>query len=309
MPYPIEEKLVVAVASSALFALDEADRVFRTQGVNAYREYQREHEKDVLSPGVAFPFVRRFLELNNLFPERQPVEVVLLSRNDSDTGMRVFNSIEHYNLGIIRAAFTRGNSPFRYIPAYNVSLFLSANAGDVSEAIAKGFPAGLVLPSAALDDDSDRELRVAFDFDGVIADDSSEKVYQEKGITAFYRAEVAHADDAISPGPLGDLFRKLGNLRALEDEREESDPAYRRFLKTAIVTARSAPAHRRVVSTLRSWHITVDETHFLGGMDKGRILATLRPHIFFDDQQHPHLDSARSFTPSVHIPFGAAGQR
>lgn len=309
MPYPIEEKLVIAVASSALFALDEADAVFRSKGVRAYRKYQREHEKDVLAPGVAFPFVRRFLELNTVFPERQPAEVVLLSRNDSDTGMRVFNSIEHYKLGIIRAAFTRGNSPFRYIPAYNVSLFLSANASDVTEAIGNGYPAGLVLPSAADDDAADAELRVAFDFDGVIADDSAEQVFQKDGIEAFYNSETEKAQTAIAPGPLGDLFRKLGNLRILEDEREEQDRNYRRFLKTAIVTARSAPAHSRVVNTLRSWNITVDETHFLGGMDKGRILETLKPHIFFDDQQHPHLDAARKFTPSVHIPFGAAAFR
>ena len=235
--------------------------------------------------------------------------MVLLSRNDSDTGMRVFNSIEHYKLGIIRAAFTRGNSPFRYIPAYNVSLFLSANESDVTEALGKGYPAGRVLPSASADDETDAELRVAFDFDGVIADDSAEKIYQTEGIEAFYDSETAHAETAISPGPLGDLFRKLGILRALEeDEREEQDPTYRRFLKTAIVTARSAPAHHRVVNTLRSWNISVDETHFLGGMDKGRILETLRPHIFFDDQQHPHLDAARNFTPSVHIPFGIAAK-
>jgi len=309
MPFPIEEKLVIAVASSALFQLDEADAVFRTQGVRAYREYQRKHENDVLAPGIAFPFVRRFLELNEIFPQRQPAEVVLLSRNDNDTGMRVFNSIEHYELGIIRAAFTRGNSPFRYIPAYNVSLFLSANASDVEEALAKGYPAGAVLPSASGDDEADDELRVAFDFDGVIADDSAEKIYQQKGIEAFHAQEAKNGDRAIAPGPLTDLFRKLGMLRALEDEREEADPAYRRFLKTAIVTARSAPAHKRVITTLREWNITVDETHFLGGMDKGRILRTLRPHIFFDDQRHPHLDAAKDFTPSVHIPFGVAADK
>ena len=309
MPFPIEEKLVVAVASSALFQLDEADAVFRTEGVRAYRAYQRKHERDVLSPGIAFPFVRRLLELNRVFPDNEPVEVVLLSRNDNDTGMRVFNSIEHYGLGIIRAAFTRGNSPFRYIPAYNVSLFLSANSSDVAEALANGYPAGVVLPSAADDDAADDELRVAFDFDGVIADDSAEKVYKEEGIAAFHAREAADGDRAIAPGPLTDLFRKLGNLRALEDAREEADPHYRRFLKTAIVTARSAPAHRRVITTLRSWNITVDETHFLGGMDKGRILRILKPHIFFDDQQHPHLDAAKDFTPSVHIPFGICGRR
>ncbi len=304
MSYPIEEKLVIAVASSALFELDEADAVFREKGVRAYRDYQRAHENDVLKPGIAFPFVRRFLELNKIFPERQPAEVVLLSRNDSDTGLRVFTSIEHYGLGIVRAAFTRGNSPFRYIPAYNVSLFLSANEEDVIEALSHGYPAGRVLPSVTSDDKTDDELRVAFDFDGVIADDSAEQVFKKEGIDAFYSSETEKAQTAIASGPLGDLFRKLGNLRTLEDEREEQDRNYHRFLKTAIVTARSAPAHRRVINTLRSWNITVDETHFLGGMDKGRILETLRPHIFFDDQEHPHLDSAQAFTPSVHIPFG-----
>lgn len=309
MAYPIEEKLVIAVASSALFQLDKADAVFREHGIRAYREFQREHENEVLKPGIAFPFVRRFLELNTIFPERQPAEVVLLSRNDSDTGLRVFTSIEHYKLGIIRAAFTRGNSPFRYIPAYNVSLFLSANESDVNEAIKQGYPAGVVLPSTATDDGDDSELRVAFDFDGVIADDSAEKVFQQEGIEAFYQSETEKSDIAIAPGPLADLFRKLGNLRTLEDEREEQDRQYKRFLKTAIVTARSAPAHRRVVTTLRNWNITVDETHFLGGMSKGRILSALRPHIFFDDQQHPHLDAAKDFTPSVHIPFGIAAKK
>ena len=304
MSYPIEEKLVIAVAASALFELDEADAVFREKGVRAYRDYQRTHENDVLKPGIAFPFVRRFLELNKVFPDSQPAEVVLLSRNDSDTGLRVFTSIEHYGLGIVRAAFTRGNSPFRYIPAYNVSLFLSANEEDVIEALNHGYPAGRVLPSVTSDDKTDNELRVAFDFDGVIADDSAEQVFKKEGIDAFYNSETEKAQTAIASGPLGDLFRKLGNLRALEDEREEQDRNYHRFLKTAIVTARSAPAHRRVINTLRSWNITVDETHFLGGMDKGRILETLRPHIFFDDQQHPYLDTAQHFTPSVHIPFG-----
>lgn len=309
MSYPIDTKLVIAVASSALFQLDEADAVFRKEGIRAYRAYQREHENDVLKPGIAFPFVRRFLELNKIFPECQPAEVVLLSRNDSDTGLRVFTSIEHYGLGIVRAAFTRGNSPFRYIPSYNVSLFLSANEQDVTVALNHGYPAGLVLPSLACDEEADDELRVAFDFDGVIADDSAEQIFQQEGIDAFYASETEKAQTAIAQGPLGDLFRKLGNLRTLEDELEEKDRNYRRFLKTAIVTARSAPAHKRVIHTLRSWNISVDETHFLGGMDKGRILETLRPHIFFDDQQHPHLDSAKAFTPSVHIPFGIAAAK
>ena len=309
IPYPIEEKLVIGLASSALFKLDEADEIFRKEGLASYRKYQYEHEKDLLEPGIAFPFIRRFLELNKLFPEVEPVEVVLLSHNDPDTGMRVFNSIHHYQLDISRAAFTTGNSPFRYIPAYNVALFLSANEKDVCEALAKGYPAGMVLDSKLNDDPNDNELRIAFDFDGVLADDSAEAIYKSSGINKFYISETEKADVPHPPGPLADLFTKLGRLRALEDEKCKKDPSYTRFLKTSIVTARSAPAHRRVATTLRKWDISVDETFFLGGMNKGRILSLLRPHIFFDDQKAPHLEMAKYYTPSVHIPFGVGGTK
>lgn len=304
MAYQIEDKLVIGVASSALFELDEADEIFRRDGLAAYRAYQLEHQRDILKKGVAFPFVKRLLALNRFHPETQPVEVVLLSHNDPDTGLRVFNSIQHYKLEIVRAAFTTGDSPFKYIPAYNVSLFLSANAADVRRANAEGYAAGQVLKSTAEDEDGDDELRIAFDFDGVIADDSAESVYKHSGIDQFYAQEKAKASIPHSPGPLADLFAKLAKLHKLEDERISLDPSYRRHLKTSIVTARSAPAHERMVTTLRAWNITVDQTFFLGGMDKGRILSILKPHIFFDDQVDPHLTSASLYTPSVYIPIG-----
>ena len=199
MPFPIEEKLVIGVASSALFKLDEADEIFRKEGLASYRKYQYEHEKDLLEPGIAFPFIRRFLQLNKLFPEVEPVEVVLLSHNDPDTGMRVFHSIGHYQLDICRAAFTTGNSPFRYIPAYNVALFLSANENDVCEALAKGHPAGMVLDSKLHDDPHDNELRIAFDFDGVLADDSAEAIYKNSGINNFYISETEKAEEPHPP--------------------------------------------------------------------------------------------------------------
>ncbi len=303
MAFQIEDKLVIGVASSALFELDEADAVFRREGLAAYRAYQHEHQHDILKKGVAFPFVKRLLAMNRYHPESQPVEVVLLSHNDPDTGLRVFNSIQHYKLNIIRAAFTTGDSPFKYIPAYNVSLFLSANAADVEKANAEGYAAGQVLASTAEDDENDEELRIAFDFDGVIADDSAEYVYQKGGINRFYETEKAKASIPHTPGPLADLFAKLARLRDLEDERAKNEPGYRSHIKTAIVTARSAPAHERVVTTLRAWNINVDQTFFLGGMDKGRILAILKPHIFFDDQVDPHLTSASHFSPSVYIPI------
>ena len=201
MPFEIDQKLVVAVASSALFDLGEADRVFRHQGEDAYRRYQREHEDEVLERGVAFAFVKRLLSFNRS-PDDSPVEVVLLSRNDPDTGLRVFNSIEAYGLDITRAAFLNGNPPFRYIPDFNASIFLSANEHNVEEAIMAGYPAGLVLDSVINDDSDDVELRVAFDFDGVLADDAAEQVFQSNGLEAFQRSETEQADIPHDTGPL-----------------------------------------------------------------------------------------------------------
>ena len=307
MPFPIEEKLVVAVASSALFRLDEADEIFRSQGLAAYRRYQREHENTVLAPGIAFPFIRRFLKFNELFPETQPVEVVLLSHNDPDTGNRVLRCIDHYKLGITRSAFLTDGRPVDYIGAYNVSLFLSGNVEDVRDAIRRGFAAGYVLDSKLNDDADDDELRVAFDFDGVLADDSAEQVFQSGGIDKFWQSEAKKSAVPLGPGPLADLFSKLSRLHRLEEERRDDDPHYHRYLRTAIVTARSGPAQLRLATTLRDWDITVDQTFSLGGMNKSRILKQLRPHIYFDDQWSPHLEAAKEFTPSVHIPFGCVG--
>ena len=309
MPFPIEEKLVVAVASSALFRLDEADAIFRSQGLAAYRKYQREHENTVLAPGIAFPFIRRFLKFNELFPETQPVEVVLLSHNDPDTGNRVLRCIDHYKLGITRSAFLTDGHPVDYIDAYNVSLFLSGNVGDVRDAIRHGFAAGYVLDSKLNDDADDDELRVAFDFDGVLADDSAEQVFQSGGIDQFWQSEAKKSAVPLGPGPLADLFSKLSRLHRLEEERRDADPHYHRYLRTAIVTARSGPAQLRLATTLRDWDITVDQTFSLGGMNKSRILKQLRPHIYFDDQWSPHLEAAKEFTPSVHIPFGCVGDQ
>ena len=309
MPFPIEEKLVIAVASSALFALDEADAVFRQEGVRSYREYQRKHENDVLAPGIAFPFVRRFLELNNVFPQRQPVEVVLLSRNDSDTGMRVFNSIEHYKLGIIRAAFTRGNLPFRYIPAYNVSLFLSGNESDVVEALQNGYPAGLVLPSAADDDTADAELRVAFDFDGVVIDDESEQQYKNAGLEGFTAYETQNANSPHRSGPLTELFKKLAYFQKLDMQRRgKDDPFFQPIIRISIVTARGAPSEERLITTLKSWGMNAAELFLLDGMPKHYVLEQLRPHIFFDDQM-AHLENTIDAIPSVLVPFGVNSER
>lgn len=305
MPYPIEDKLVIAVASSALFDLSDSDHVFRTQGEKAYRKYQEAHLDAPLEKGVAFPFVRRFLAINNRFPDKSPVEVVLLSRNSAITGKRVFRSIAHHGLDISRAAFLEGKSPYPYIPAFNASLFLSANETDVLQAIDYGHPAGTVLPSHVVDDRDDAELRIAFDFDGVIADDASEKVYKAGSLEEFQEHETSRSHIPHSPGPLADLFRKLSHLQKLEDHALETDPNYRRALRTGIVTARNAPSHERVITTLEHWGVDANEVFFLGGMRKERILTVLKPHMFFDDQR-THLESEGGNVPMVHIPFGVA---
>jgi len=305
MAYPIERKLVIAVASSALFDLSESHDVFVKNGPKAYKEFQEANLNKVLSKGVAFPFIRRFLNINKRFPKQMPVEVVLLSRNSAITGKRVFRSIAHYELDISRAAFMEGNSPYEYIPAFNASLFLSANEEDVKRAIKSGYPAGTVLPSKVMDDESDEELRIAFDFDGVITDDESETIYKEGGLPEFHNYEVANTHIPHKPGPLADLFKKLAFMQKLEDREQENDRDYKRMIRTSIVTARNAPAHARVITTLEDWGVSANEVFFLGGLKKERILSKLKPHMFFDDQRS-HLESEAGDIPMVHIPFGIA---
>ena len=301
MSYPIDQKLVVAVASSALFDLSDSHRVYRERGIEEYRKYQETHIDSTLAKGVAFPFIKRLLNLNRIFKEELPVEVVLLSRNSPETGLRVFRSIQSYKLQITRAGFFSGRPPYKFLPAYNATLFLSANEEDVHAACGCGFAAGRVL-EAKMEDDEDEELRIAFDFDGVVAGDDSERIFQEKGIEVFHSIESSRAMLPLQPGLLADLFSKIAILQRMELAKKEKDPTYQRVINTAIVTARNAPAHERLINTLKSWGVDVDEVFFLGGIDKSRILDVMRPHIFFDDQLG-HLAHLTN-TPAVHIPFG-----
>ncbi len=307
MPFPIEQKLVVAIASSALFDLSESHAVFIDKGEEAYRAYQRERDTEILKPGVAFPFIKRLLSLNRSEEDYEPVEVVLLSRNDPDTGLRVMNSIEHHQLPISRAAFVRGRDPYRYINSFNACIFLSADEKNVKEAIMKGLPAGRVLVSTHTDDPNDHELRVAFDFDGVVIDDEAERIYQVEGIEHFHQTELRKAPEPHNPGPLKRLLEEIGRIHHREISRAQGEPAYKPIIRIAIVTSRNAPAHKRFVTTLRTWGIEIDETFFLGGMDKNRILSEFKPHLFFDDQM-THAGSAAGAVPSVHVPFGITNQ-
>lgn len=306
MAYPIEDKLVIGIASSALFDLTESHRIFTESGPEAYRSYQEENLDVVLERGVAFPFIRRFLSINRHVAAEAPVEVVLFSRNSTETGLRVMRSIAHYGLDISRAVFVTGQAPYPYLPAFNVALFLSANEDDVRKALALHYPAGLVLPSRTEDDENDAELRIAFDFDGVIADDESETVFKRNNdVDEFNAHETLHVATPHQPGPLGGLFQKLAMMQRHEEQAQRLDPAYRKILRIAIITARSAPSHERVVTTLKSWGVSANETFFLGGMEKARVLAAFKPHIFFDDHLS-HLKSAGGAIPMVHVPFGIA---
>lgn len=305
----LERALVVGVASSALFDLDASDAVFRRDGEQKYREYQRDHLGDALAPGVAFPFIRRLLALNDLSGDERLVEVVVLSRNDPETGLRVMRSVEHHGLDITRAIFMQGRSPYRFMEPLRMSLFLSANGADVREAIRMGFAAGRVVGRAAddgsaVDDDGGTDLRIAFDFDGVLADDSSERIYQEGTLEAYQANESALADVPLPKGPLAAFLEKINHIQRIEDAKHDADPGgYERRVRVAVVTARSAPAHERAINSIHQWGLRVNDAFFLGGIDKGPVLGVLQPHIFFDDQRR-HVDTASRSTPSVHIPFG-----
>ncbi|WP_025680874.1 5'-nucleotidase [Paenibacillus massiliensis] len=306
MPFDITNKFVIAVASSALFDLTESDRVFQEEGEAAYRDYQREHENEILAHGVAYPLIKRLLSINT--PEDQLVEVILLSRNDPDTGLRVFKSIEHYGLTISRAVFVAGSNPFKYMAAFNAALFLSGNPDDVKEAVEHGYPAGCMYPSDYIDDEQDNEIRIAFDFDGIIADDSAESIFQQGALDQFHSHEKELASLPLPAGPLSRFFTEISKLQQKEILKNQNDPDYKPRIRIAIATARNAPAHERMINTLRKLDIRIDEAFFLGGVEKIRVLNVFKPHIFFDDQVG-HIEGVARTFPSVHVPFGAINNK
>ena len=291
------DKLVVAISSRALFDLGESHALFENEGLEAYREFQMAREDDLLAPGIAFPLVRKLLRLNIGVPEPR-VEVILLSRNSADTGLRIFNSIKHYGLQIARAVFTGGASTSPYVNSFGAQLFLSANPESVAAALAAGIAAATILPSKAPATASD-QLRIAFDGDAVIFGDESERVSQEHGIEAFHRNEVENVDKPLSGGPFKGFLAALHRLQAAFPAGDDSP------IRTALVTARSAPAHKRVILTLRGWGVRLDEALFLGGRDKGPFLQTFGADIFFDDS-HANVESARQHVATGHVPHGVS---
>ena len=291
------QRFVVAISSRALFDLAESHRLFESAGLDAYRRFQMAHETELLEPGIAFQLVQKLLRLNGLSASAPRVEVILLSRNSSDTGLRIFNAIEHYGLDIVRAAFTNGSPTWPYVQPFGADLFLSSNADDVQNALHAGVAAATILSGTATASTQD-QLRIAFDGDAVLFGDESERISREHGLAAFSRNEAEHAEVPLSGGPFRGFLDALQRLQA-------AFPIEHSPIRTALVTARSAPAHKRVILTLREWGVRVDEAMFLGGRDKGPFLQAFGADIFFDDQQQ-NCDDASAHVATGHVPHGVA---
>jgi 5'-nucleotidase len=297
MAFTLEDKLVVAISSRALFDFEEENRVYEEGDLRAYEALQRARLDVPAKPGVAFPLIRKLLALNT---GTQRVEVVILSRSDPISGLRAFSSAREHGLAIERGVFTRGRAPFGYLHPLNASLFLSANQHDVRDALAAGFPAARVLPeSAGMASKYPHEIRIAFDGDAVLFSDEAERVFQRDGLQAFVGHEIDNRELPLADGPLKPLLEALHRLQTLAD-----DAAPMR-IRTALVTARSAPAHERAIRTLMAWNIEIDEAMFLGGLDKGAFLREFEPDFFFDDQiRHCEAARARGVTATGHVVSG-----
>lgn len=297
MPYSLDKLLVIGISSRALFNLEAEEAIFQHQGLDAYRQHQLAHENEILKPGAGFALVKALLKLNQLTPDKRLVEVVIMSRNSSETSLRIFNSIAHYGLDISRAALAGGASLSPYLQAFNVSLFLSLHEDDVQAAVNAGVASALLYQLAENVADLD-QIRIAFDGDAVIFSDEAEKIYQSQGIEAFEQHERENAKKPLPEGPFARLLVALSYI-----QNNFKAPDGRALpLRTALVTARSSPAHERVIRTLRAWNIAIDETFFMGGVNKSAVLAAFKPHMFFDDQ-HGHCMHAANVVPTGRVPY------
>jgi 5'-nucleotidase len=299
MPASLEGQLVVAISSRALFDFEEENRVFEASDDRAYMQLQLQRVDQPARPGVAFSLVHKLLAFNE--PGRPRVEVVILSRNDPVSGLRVFRSAQHYGLPVERGVFTRGQPPWRYLRPLGAHLFLSANEADVRQALYSGVPAARVFPeSARAGAGHPDEVRIALDGDAVLFSDEAERVFQRDGLPAFQRHEHERAATPLAPGPFKPLLEALHRL--------QREPGAHMRLRTALVTARSAPAHERAIRTLMDWQIDVDEAMFLGGLAKGSFLAEFEPDFFFDDQTG-HVENAAPLVPAGHVAHGVSNEQ
>ena len=288
--------LVIGISSRALFNLEEENTIFEQMGVEAYSAHQIDHEMDILEPGTGFNLIRAFLDINVLLEKGRKTEIIVMSHNSADTSLRIFNSIKHYDLDITRAALVSGASLSPYLNAFRTDLFLSASQADVQEALKAEVAAGLIYTQHLSNQKKGRidQIRIAFDGDAVLFSDASEKIYQNEGIEAFHDFEVKNAANLLPEGPFAKFLKTL----SLIQQGFEKDQVP---IRTALVTARSAPAHERVIRTLRAWGVRIDEAFFLGGMEKKEVLKAFGAHIYFDDQAI-HTDSTSKVVPSARVP-------
>jgi 5'-nucleotidase len=294
MTYDLSRLLVIGISSRALFDLEKEAQIYDHEGLDAYIHYQLEHENDILSPGTAFPLVKGLLALNKQKGDRL-VEVIVMSRNSPDTGLRIFNSIEYYGLDITRAAFSGGESLSPYLGAFDVDLFLSKSQSDVQGAIDAGIAAAFLYNPPDTHPIDDGKVRIAFDADAVLFSEESEAIYRTQGLEAFYEHERLKADKPLPEGPFAKLLKTLGMMQ--EGLSPDDAP-----VRIAIVTARSSPGHERVIKTLRGWGVRVDSTFFLGGVSKEKVLKAFGAQIFFDDQE-VHLGLAATVVPAGLVPY------
>lgn len=296
MAYGLENKLVIGISSRALFDLTKENTLFEEQGVESYREYQIRHENEILKPGPGFSLVKALLELNELPGERERVEVIVMSRNSPDTSLRVFNAIRYYNLPITRAVLVSGASLAPYLKAFKTDLFLSAYEEDVQAAVNFGIAAGIICESNQKrysEIGKQEPIKIAFDADAVIFSDESECIYKARGLAAFEENERENAKKPLSAGPFANFLKIISDIQ--REFPEDNVP-----IRTALVTARCAPAHERVIRTLREWNVRIDEAFFLGGIEKKEILKAFGAHIFFDDQS-VHTIPASEVVPAARV--------
>jgi 5'-nucleotidase len=297
MSVDLSQILVIGVSSRALFDLEEENLIFDQKGLKEFRKYQYEHESELLKPGTAFYLVKSLLELNKQ-ASKPIVEVVVMSRNSPETGVRVMNSIKAHDLNITRLAFTGGDSLFGYIEGYDVDLFLSKDSEDVQKVIDSGTCAAALIYAPPSEFNSETsKVKIAFDADAVLFSDDSEFRYKTEGLEAFQKHESENEKNALKEGPFAKLLIKLSKIQEHLPTGVELSP-----LRLAIITARSAPSHLRVINTLREWGVYIDEVHFLGGLSKDKILEAFGAHIFFDDQE-AHLGPASKVVPSGKVPY------
>lgn len=298
MAYDLENRLVIGVSSRALFDLTVENEIFRTQGVDAYCSYQVEHEKELLKPGNGFRLIEALLNINKIPGQEGRVEVIIMSHNSPDTSLRVFNSISHYGLNISRAVLASGASLTPYLEAFHTDLYLSADEKDVQAAIDCGIAAGIICCDEIKSYEGEKEItqiRIAFDGDAVLFSDESEQIYREKGLEAFEENERLQAENPLKQGPFARFLKTISDIQS-------EFPPEQAPIRTALVTARSAPAHERVIRTLRAWHVRIDEAFFLGGITKRDVLKAFGAHIFFDDQA-VHTTPASEVVPSARVPY------